>query len=63
MLIVSIDDVGSPDDNPRGNAFNGDVKGVQLSMVDDPNDSDQLLKPEDAVCAALDRQQAPAAPV
>lgn len=46
----------SPDYGPRGNAFNGEVMGVQLSIKDDPNNSDHLVKPEDAIRAALGRQ-------
>ena len=36
--------------------FNGEVKGVQLSIADDPNNSDHLVKPEDAIKAAMGRQ-------
>ena len=36
-----------------GNHFNGEVKGVQLSIADDPNNADHLVKPEDAINAAL----------
>ncbi len=53
------EDSGSPishDYGPVGNAFNGEVKGVQLSITDDPNNSDHLVKPEDAIRAALGRQ-------
>jgi arylsulfatase len=46
----------SPDYGPIGNAFNGEVKGVQLSIKDDPNNSDHLVKPEEAIRAALGRQ-------
>jgi arylsulfatase len=46
----------SPDYGPVGNAFTGEVKGVQLSIADDPKNSDHLVKPEDAVNAALGRQ-------
>ncbi len=46
----------SPDYGPQGNAFNGEVKGVQLSIADDPNNTDHLVKPEDAIRAALGRQ-------
>ncbi|MEI6780106.1 MAG: arylsulfatase [Verrucomicrobiota bacterium] len=46
----------SPDYGPVGNAFNGEVKGVQLSIADDPNNSDHLVKPEDAIKAAMGRQ-------
>jgi hypothetical protein len=46
----------SPDYGPVGNAFNGEVKGVQLSIADDPNNSEHLVKPEDAINAALGRQ-------
>ena len=46
----------SPDYGSVGNAFNGEVKGVQLSIADDPNNSDNLVKPEDAIKAAMGRQ-------
>jgi arylsulfatase len=46
----------SPDYGPQGNAFNGEVKGVQLSIADDPNNSGHLVKPEDAIRSALGRQ-------
>jgi arylsulfatase len=46
----------SPDYGPVGNGFNGTVRGVQLSIADDPNNSDHLVKPEDAIRAALGRQ-------
>jgi arylsulfatase len=46
----------SPDYSSVGNAFNGEIRGVQLSIADDPNNSDQLVKPEDAIRAALGRQ-------
>ncbi len=46
----------SPDYGPVGNHFNGEVKGVQLSIADDPNNSDHLVKPEDAIAAAMGRQ-------
>ncbi len=46
----------SPDYGPVGNAFNGEIRGVQLSIADDPNNADHLVKPEDAVRAALGRQ-------
>jgi arylsulfatase len=46
----------SPDYGSVGNHFNGEVKGVLLSIVDDPDNSDHLVKPEDAIRAALGRQ-------
>ena len=46
----------SPDYGPLGNAFNGEVKGVLLSIADDPKNSDHLVKPEDAIRATLGRQ-------
>ncbi|MBL9124379.1 MAG: arylsulfatase [Planctomycetaceae bacterium] len=46
----------SPDYGPRGNAFNGEVRGAQLSIADDPQNSDHLVRPEDAIRAALGRQ-------
>jgi arylsulfatase len=46
----------SPDYGPVGNAFNGEVRGVLLSIADDPNNSDHLVNPEDAINAAMGRQ-------
>ena len=46
----------SPDYGPLGNAFNGEVRGVLLSIADDPNNSDHMVNPQDAVRAALGRQ-------
>jgi hypothetical protein len=46
----------SPDYGPVGNAFNGTVKGVLLSIADDPKNSDHLVSPEDAIRAAMGRQ-------
>ena len=46
----------SPDYGSVGNAFNGEVRGVELSIADDPNNADHLVKPEDAIRAALGRQ-------
>jgi arylsulfatase A-like enzyme len=46
----------SPDYGPLGNHFNGEVKGVQLSIVDDPNNSSHLVDPQQAIRAAIGRQ-------
>jgi hypothetical protein len=46
----------SPDYGPQGNAFNGQVKGVQLSIVDAAENSDHLVKPVDAIHLAMARQ-------
>jgi arylsulfatase A-like enzyme len=46
----------SPDYGAVGNGFNGDVRGVVLSIEEDPNNSDHLVKPEEAVRAILGRQ-------
>ena len=46
----------SPEYGPVGNGFNGEVKGVLLSIVDDPNNSDHLLSPEDVIRAAMAKQ-------
>jgi arylsulfatase len=46
----------SPDYGSIGNGFNGEVKGALLSIVDDPNNVDHLVNPEDALRAALGRQ-------
>ena len=46
----------SPDYGPVGNHFNGDIKGVQLSVEDDPNNGDRLVKPNEAIRAMYGRQ-------
>ncbi len=46
----------SPDYGPRGNAFSGKIKGVQLSIADAPENSDHLVSPEEAVRIAMARQ-------
>jgi hypothetical protein len=46
----------SPDYGPVGNGFKGVVKGVLLSIADEPNDSSRLISPEDAIRAAMGRQ-------
>jgi len=46
----------SPDYGPLGNHFNGEVKAVQLSIVDDPNNSSHLVDPQQAIRAAIGRQ-------
>jgi len=46
----------SPDYGPVGNGFNGTVKGVLLSIADDPKNSDHLVSPEDAINALMGRQ-------
>lgn len=45
----------SPDYGAVGNGFNGTVRGVLLSIDDDPNNADHLVKPEDAIRAILGR--------
>ena len=46
----------SPDYGPVGNGFNGNVKGVLLSIADDPKNADHLVSPEEAINAAMGRQ-------
>jgi arylsulfatase len=46
----------SPDYGPKGNAFNGRVKGVQLSIIDAPENADHLVDPQDAIRVAMARQ-------
>jgi arylsulfatase len=46
----------SPDYPAAENHFNGEVNAVLLSIEDDPDNSDHLVSPEDAVRAALGRQ-------
>ncbi len=41
---------------PVAKAFNGDVKGMQLSIADDPKNSDQSVLLKDAITAAMGRQ-------
>ncbi|MDH4066784.1 MAG: sulfatase-like hydrolase/transferase, partial [Acidobacteriota bacterium] len=53
------EDTGAPvseDYGSRGNAFNGEVKGVQLAIADAAENSDHLVKAEDAIRVALARQ-------
>jgi arylsulfatase len=45
----------SPDYGPIGNAYNGTVAGVLLSIADDPNNAGHLVSPEDVIRAALGR--------
>jgi arylsulfatase len=44
----------SPDYGPVGNHFNGEIKGVQLSIADDPKN--HTVNPADAINAAMGRQ-------
>ena len=46
----------SPDYGPRGNAFTGTVKGVQIAIAEAAESHDHLVSPEDAIRIALARQ-------
>jgi arylsulfatase A-like enzyme len=46
----------SPDYGPVGNRFNGTIKGVQIAIADAAENSDHLVKPEDALRIAMARQ-------
>jgi arylsulfatase len=46
----------SPDYGPRGNAFTGRVKGVQIAIADAAENSDHLVSPEEALRIAMARQ-------
>jgi arylsulfatase len=46
----------SPDYGPRGNAFNGRVKGVQIAIADAAENSGHLVSPEEALRIAMARQ-------
>ncbi|MEI7900490.1 MAG: arylsulfatase [bacterium] len=46
----------SPDYGPQGNAFNGTIKGVLLSIADDPANSEHMVNPEEAIRIAMARQ-------
>jgi arylsulfatase len=46
----------SPDYGPVNNGFTGSVKGVLLSIADDPKNAGQLLSAEEVLRAAMSRQ-------
>jgi arylsulfatase A-like enzyme len=46
----------SPDYGPRGNAFTGVVKGVEIAIADAAENSDHLVVPEEAIRIAMVRQ-------
>jgi len=46
----------SPDYGPADNAFNGQIKGVQLAIADDAESVDHLVDPEHALRVAMARQ-------
>ncbi|RWP70772.1 arylsulfatase [Mesorhizobium sp.] len=46
----------SPDYGPRGNAFNGVIKGVQLAIGEDAEHADHHVSPEEALRVAMARQ-------
>ena len=53
------EDSGAPvseDYGSSGNAFNGRVKGVQLAIAEAAENSDHLIKPEEAIRMAMARQ-------
>ena len=52
-------DTGAPvseDYGPRGNAFNGRVKGVQIAVAEAAEEKDHKVSPEEAVRIAMARQ-------
>jgi len=53
------EDNGAPvseDYGPRGNAFNGQVNGVQLAIDEDAEIADHLISPDEAIRIAMARQ-------
>jgi arylsulfatase A-like enzyme len=46
----------SQDYGPRGNEFNGVIKGVQLAIAEDAKAADHLVTPEHAIAIAMARQ-------
>jgi arylsulfatase len=46
----------SPDYGPRGNEFNGTVKGVQIAIAEAAEEADHLVSPEEALRIAMARQ-------
>jgi hypothetical protein len=53
------EDSGAPvseDYGSAGNAFNGEIKGIQLAIADAAENADHLVSPEDAIRMAMARQ-------
>jgi arylsulfatase A-like enzyme len=46
----------SPDYGPRGNEFNGTIRGVQLAIAGDAEKADHRVSPEEALRVAMARQ-------
>jgi arylsulfatase len=46
----------SPEYGPRGNEFNGRVKGIELAIAEATDVADHLVVPEEAVRLAMARQ-------
>jgi arylsulfatase A-like enzyme len=46
----------SPDYGPRGNEFNGVIKGVQLAIKEDAESAKHVVVPEEAIRVAMARQ-------
>ncbi len=46
----------SPEYKPGDNRFNGEIKGIQLAIADAAENSDHLVKAEDAIRMAMARQ-------
>lgn len=46
----------TPEYNPQHSHFNGEIRGVQLAIEEAAENSDHLVKPEDAVKVAMARQ-------
>ena len=46
----------SPDYGPRGNEFNGRVKGVQIAIAEAAESADHMVSPEEALRVAMARQ-------
>jgi arylsulfatase len=46
----------SPDYGPHGNAFNGEVKGVQLAIAEAAESADHAIDPKEAIRIAMARQ-------
>jgi arylsulfatase len=46
----------SPEYGPRGNAFSGRVRGVQIAIAEAAEDADHVVSPEEAIRVAMARQ-------
>lgn len=56
LLVTATGEFRARLTRPRGNAFNGTVKGVPLAIGEAAERSDHLVSPEEAIRIAMGRQ-------